>query len=28
LTLVDQIDGKIKYEYTNGSKFTINFKRD
>lgn len=28
LTLVDQIDGKIKYEYTNGSKFTINFKRN
>ena len=27
-TLVDQIDGEIKYEYSNGSKFIINFKRD
>lgn len=27
-TLVDQIDGKIDYEYTKGSKFVINFKRD
>lgn len=27
-TLVDQIDGKIDYEYTQGSKFVINFKRD
>ena len=26
--LVDQIDGEIKYEYTSGSKFIINFKRD
>lgn len=27
-TLVDQIDGEIKYEYASGSKFIINFKRD
>lgn len=27
-TLVDQIDGKINYEYNAGSKFVINFKRD
>lgn len=27
-TLADQIDGEIKYEFANGSKFTINFKRD
>lgn len=27
-TLVDQIDGDIKYEYDSGSKFIINFKRD
>jgi two-component sensor histidine kinase len=27
-TLVDQIDGEIKYEYANGSKFVINFKRN
>jgi len=28
VTLVDQIDGDIKYEFSNGSKFIINFKRD
>ena len=27
-TLVDQIDGEIKYEYASGSKFIVNFKRD
>ncbi len=27
-TLVDQIDGKINYEFSSGSKFIINFKRD
>ncbi len=27
-TLVDQIDGEIKYEYASGSKFIINFRRD
>ncbi len=27
-TLVDQIDGEIKYEFDAGSKFIINFKRD
>jgi two-component sensor histidine kinase len=26
--LVDQIDGEIRYEYTSGSKFIVNFKRD
>ena len=28
VTLVDQIDGDIKYEFANGSQFIINFKRD
>lgn len=28
VTLVDQIDGDIKYEFSDGSKFIINFKRD
>jgi PAS domain S-box-containing protein len=28
VTLVDQIDGDINYEFSDGSKFIINFKRD
>lgn len=28
VTLVDQIDGEIEYEFASGSKFIINFKRD
>lgn len=28
VTLVDQIDGEINYEFSEGSKFIINFKRD